>query len=51
VPLYPIIPCIFIGISTWFIIYTLIGKPEQAVAGMILLVIGLPVYLLSRKQT
>jgi APA family basic amino acid/polyamine antiporter len=50
VPLYPIIPFIFIGISTWFIIYTLIGKPEQAIAGIILLIIGLPVYLLSKKQ-
>jgi APA family basic amino acid/polyamine antiporter len=47
VPLYPIIPCIFIGISVWFIIYTLIGKPEQAIAGIILLIIGLPVYYLS----
>ena len=48
-PLYPVIPIIFIGISLWFIIYTLIGKPEQTLAGVALLLTGLPVYYLSKK--
>jgi len=51
VPLYPVVPAIFIAISVWFIIYTLIGKPEQAIAGIILLCIGLPVYFLSKKTS
>lgn len=42
---YPIVPIIFIAISGWFIIYTVIGRPEQALAGLALLVIGVPVYL------
>lgn len=44
VPLYPIVPFIFIGISVWFLISTLIGRPEQAIAGLVLMVLGLPVY-------
>jgi APA family basic amino acid/polyamine antiporter len=49
-PLYPIVPLIFIGISVWFVIYTLIGKPAQAWAGILLLVTGLPVYFLGKKK-
>ena len=49
-PGYPIVPLIFIAISTWFVIYTLIGRPYQAIAGLVLLVIGIPVYYLSRNK-
>jgi APA family basic amino acid/polyamine antiporter len=49
-PLYPLVPLIFIGISLWFISYTLLGKPAQAWAGIILLLLGLPVYYLSRNS-
>lgn len=44
VPLYPLIPLIFICISVWFLVSTIIGRPEQAIAGILLLVIGLPVF-------
>lgn len=44
VPVYPVIPAIFIGISFWFLISTLIGRPIQAIAGLVLLVIGIPVF-------
>ena len=44
VPLYPVVPLIFIGISIWFLFSTLIGRPVQAVAGIVLMLIGLPVY-------
>jgi APA family basic amino acid/polyamine antiporter len=49
VPLYPLTPLVFIGISLWFLISTLIGRPEQAVAGLILMVLGLPFYLYFKK--
>jgi APA family basic amino acid/polyamine antiporter len=49
-PAFPVIPVIFIAISLWFIIYTLIGKPAQAWAGIILLTIGLPVYYFNRRR-
>ncbi len=41
---YPLTPLIFTGVAAWFVINTLIEKPEQAVAGIIMLVLGLPVY-------
>jgi APA family basic amino acid/polyamine antiporter len=47
---YPLTPIIFIGISSWFIIYTIIGRPVQAIAGLILLAIGIPVYLFFKSQ-
>lgn len=48
VPFYPVIPLIFIGISIWFLFSTLIGRPVQAVAGIVLMLIGLPVYYFFR---
>jgi APA family basic amino acid/polyamine antiporter len=50
VPLYPVVPLIFILISVWFLASTLIGRPIQAVAGLSLMVIGLPVYLYFKKS-
>lgn len=50
VPFYPVIPLIFIGISLWFLTSTLIGRPAQAVAGLVLMGIGVPVFLLFRRK-
>ena len=50
VPFYPVIPLIFIGISVWFLISTIIGRPIQAIAGIILMAIGLPVYYYFKKR-
>jgi basic amino acid/polyamine antiporter, APA family len=46
---FPITPLIFIGISLWFLGSTLIGRPQQAIAGLILMVIGLPFYYGFKK--
>ena len=46
---YPIVPLVFIVGSTAFVINTLFEKPVESLAGLGLLVIGVPVYLLSRK--
>lgn len=48
VPWFPVIPLVFIGISCWFLISTLIGRPVQAFGGLLLLGIGLPVYFFFR---
>ncbi len=50
VPFYPIIPLIFIVISIWFLGSTLLGRPRQAVAGLILMIIGLPFYFIFKKR-
>lgn len=44
VHMYPIIPLTFIIISTVFILNVLVGAPIQAGAGIILMILGLPMY-------
>jgi basic amino acid/polyamine antiporter, APA family len=41
---YPVTPILFILMAAWIVINTLIEKPEQAIAGLIMLGLGLPVY-------
>lgn len=50
VSLYPLTPLVFIGISTWFLISTLIGRPTQAIAGLLLMLAGLPFYYYFKKK-
>lgn len=50
VPLFPLLPLIFIGISVWFLFSTLIGRPVQAVAGISLMLIGLPFYFGFKRK-
>ena len=47
---YPVTPLIFIFISAAFVINTLINKPLQAWAGLILLFIGIPVFIYFNYQ-
>ena len=47
---YPIVPLIFVVGSTAFVINTLFERPVESLAGLGLLAIGVPVYLLSRKK-
>jgi len=47
---YPVTPLIFIFISAAFVINTLIKKPLQAWAGLILLFIGIPVFIYFNYQ-
>jgi len=47
---YPVTPTLFILMAAWFVINTLIEKPEQAVAGLIMLGLGLPVYYYWSKK-
>lgn len=44
VHLYPVIPLIFIIISSVFILNVLVGAPIQAGAGITLMILGLPMY-------
>ena len=47
---YPIIPLIFVGISGAFVINTLIQRPEQALAGLGLLLIGIGVFYVLKNR-
>ncbi len=49
---YPVTPIIFITIVSWFLLNTLIGRPHEAGAGLVVVVLGLIIYyLLNRKVT
>jgi APA family basic amino acid/polyamine antiporter len=41
---YPIVPIVFLLVSGWLLISTLISSPQQSLVGMLLIILGLPVY-------
>ena len=47
---YPIVPLIFITITFGFVIITLIEKPVHAWAGLILMVVALPIYFTFKRR-
>jgi APA family basic amino acid/polyamine antiporter len=46
---YPIMPLIFVLVAFWLIINTLVNRPVESVAGLVLIVIGLPLYFYYRR--
>ncbi len=52
---YPVVPVIFLLVAGWLLISTLINSPQQSVTGILLIIIGLPVYYYltrnERKET
>jgi len=50
VPGYPLVPLFFVGTSTWFVVTTLVEKPEQAWAGLFVLGVGVPVYYYWKRR-
>ncbi|MBW4683183.1 MAG: amino acid permease [Microcoleus vaginatus WJT46-NPBG5] len=47
---YPVTPLIFLGISAWMLIYILIDKPQESVAGLMTILVGLLVYFFVSKN-
>ncbi|GAB4526269.1 MAG: amino acid permease [Pleurocapsa sp.] len=47
---YPLTPLIFLGISLWMLIFILINKPTESLAGIATLLIGLIVYFVAAKN-
>lgn len=45
VPLYPYTPLVFLGFSAWILIYTLRGRPTEALFGIATILLGLLLYL------
>jgi APA family basic amino acid/polyamine antiporter len=44
VPGYPVVPLLFVGVATWFVINTLIHQSADSLVGLLLLLAGLPFY-------
>ena len=51
VPGYPWVPLFFVGTSVWFVLTTLVQKPEQAWAGLLFLGMGVPVYYYWKRRS
>ncbi len=49
--LYPLTPILFTAGAAWFVVNTLINKPPEAGAGILFLLIGIPVYLFWKKKS
>lgn len=48
---YPITPIIFLSITLWMLIFTMQGKPIESIAGLVTILIGLPVYFIASKNS
>jgi APA family basic amino acid/polyamine antiporter len=50
VPLYPVVPLIFVLVATWFVINTVIEQTAEAGVGFLLVVAGIPFYLYWQRK-
>jgi len=48
---YPITPLIFIAIEGWLVFNTMFKKPAESLAGLSLLVLGIPAYFFWRRKS
>ncbi len=48
---YPVLPLLFIVVALWLIVNTLQTSPRSAGAGLILIVLGLPVFYYFRRRS
>lgn len=47
---YPVTPIVFLAISLWVLIFIFTGRPYQSLAGLVTILLGLPVYFFASKQ-
>jgi len=47
---YPVTPIIFITISVWFVVNTLVERPSESWAGLAFLALGVPVYYFWKRK-
>jgi APA family basic amino acid/polyamine antiporter len=47
---YPVVPAIFVLVSAWLVVNTLIEKRVESVTGIVLILAGLPLFLWLRKS-
>ena len=41
---YPVVPVLFLLVTGWLLVNTLVATPRQAIIGLVLIALGLPVY-------
>ena len=48
---YPFTPLIFLGLTLWTLVYILMQRPEEAIAGLVVIGTGFAFYFLSRDKS
>jgi APA family basic amino acid/polyamine antiporter len=48
---YPVVPLLFLGVAGWLVLNAVVTTPRQAVAGLALIVAGLPFYAYWSRQS
>jgi APA family basic amino acid/polyamine antiporter len=51
VPGYPVLPILFVVFSAFFVIFSFVVNVRNAVFGLLLVVIGVPLYFVFRRAT
>jgi len=46
---YPVVPVLFLTVQLWIIVYGLLFRPKESLAGLGITALGFLVYLLDRK--
>jgi len=41
---YPVLPLVFVLVAAWLVVNTLLARPVESVAGLVLIALGLPLY-------
>jgi len=49
-PGYPIVPLVFVLVAAWLVVNTLLNRPVESVAGLVLIALGLPIYFYYRRR-
>lgn len=47
---YPVVPFVFVLVAAWLVINTLVNRPVESVAGLVLIALGLPIYFHYRRS-
>lgn len=51
VPFHPIVPLLFIAASLYIVLDQVIAQPRDSIGGLLLVIVGWPVYLLLRRKS
>jgi basic amino acid/polyamine antiporter, APA family len=46
---YPVMPLVFVLVAAWLVLNTLINRPVESIAGLVLIALGLPLYVYYRR--
>jgi len=46
---YPVMPLVFVLVAVWLIVNTLMNRPVESIAGLVLIALGLPIYVYYRR--